>query len=311
MTSTRRSRQQRKLRRQPRLRRAESSSILSVPRLQIPRTAKRRRRRNKGALRLPTAALRKLILTSRWVSLFLLVVCVLALGLIGMDESFYLTTIPVEGVSSVPASEIVEASGLGGAHIFAVHPGDAAAGITAVPGVISATVTLEWPNAAHIRIVEDTPIAVWEQGDEKYWINDRGVLVPARVDVPALLHIQSDQPAPSAPSAAKLSPAGAEDGAESATEETAELFVPPDILQGALQLRELRPNIDRLSYSPSGGLSFEDGRGWRVYFGSGTDMDQKLVVYETMVDYLLEQGQSPVYISVSNQEKPYYLANDS
>ncbi|MFW6183768.1 MAG: cell division protein FtsQ/DivIB, partial [Chloroflexota bacterium] len=159
-------------------------------------------------------------------------------------------------------------------------------------------------------IAEETPVAVWEQGDEQYWVNERGVLVPARVDVPALLHIQSDQPAPSVATTAKLSPSDAEEE-EDATEEAAELFVPPDILQGALQLRELRPNIDRLSYSPSGGLSFEDGRGWRVYFGSGTDMDQKLVVYETMVDYLLEQGLSPEYISVSNQEKPFYLANDS
>ncbi|MFW5940799.1 MAG: cell division protein FtsQ/DivIB [Chloroflexota bacterium] len=310
MTSTRRSKQQRKLRRQPRLRRAESSSILSIPRLEIPRTAKRRRRRNKGVLRLPTAALKQVILTSRWISLFLLVVCVAALGLIGTDEDFYLTTIPVEGVSSIPAAEIVEASGLGGAHIFAVHPGDAAASIMSVPGVISATVRLEWPNAAHVSIAEETPVAVWEQGDEQYWVNERGVLVPARVDVPALLHIQSDQPAPSVATTAKLSPSDAEEE-EDATEEAAELFVPPDILQGALQLRELRPNIDRLSYSPSGGLSFEDGRGWRVYFGSGTDMDQKLVVYETMVDYLLEQGLSPEYISVSNQEKPFYLANDS
>ncbi|MFW6183246.1 MAG: cell division protein FtsQ/DivIB, partial [Chloroflexota bacterium] len=152
MTSTRRSKQQRKLRRQPRLRRAESSSILSIPRLEIPRTAKRRRRRNKGVLRLPTAALKQVILTSRWISLFLLVVCVAALGLIGTDEDFYLTTIPVEGVSSIPAAEIVEASGLGGAHIFAVHPGDAAASIMSVPGVISATVRLEWPNAAHVSI---------------------------------------------------------------------------------------------------------------------------------------------------------------
>jgi hypothetical protein len=85
-------------------------------------------------------------------------------------------------------------------------------------------------------------------------------------------------------------------------------FVPHDVLAGALQLKQLRPNIDRLYYRPSSGLSYQDGRGWRVFFGTGTDMSQKLVVYETIVEELLAQGLTPQYVSVSNQEKPYYLA---
>ena len=85
-------------------------------------------------------------------------------------------------------------------------------------------------------------------------------------------------------------------------------FVSPEVLAGALQLKALRPNIDRLFFRPSGGLSYQDGRGWRVYFGSGTDMVQKLAVYETIVDELLANGLTPQYVSVSNQEKPYYLA---
>ncbi|MEM7118732.1 MAG: hypothetical protein AAF614_40315, partial [Chloroflexota bacterium] len=84
------------------------------------------------------------------------------------------------------------------------------------------------------------------------------------------------------------------------------LKVPQEVLAGALQLRELRPNIERLYYRPAGGLSYEDGRGWRVYFGTGSDMQQKLVVYETIVEDLVARGLSPSYISVSNQKKPYY-----
>jgi hypothetical protein len=80
------------------------------------------------------------------------------------------------------------------------------------------------------------------------------------------------------------------------------------VLEGALMLRQLRPNIDTLYYRPSSGLSYQDGRGWRVYFGTGTDMQQKLVVYEAIVAELLAQELTPTYISVSNQEKPYYMA---
>jgi hypothetical protein len=86
-------------------------------------------------------------------------------------------------------------------------------------------------------------------------------------------------------------------------------FIPQDVLAGAEQLRELRPNIEKLYYRGDSGLSYQDGRGWRVYFGSGTDMNQKLVIYETIVEELLARGLTPQYISVSNQEKPYYRAN--
>ena len=75
-----------------------------------------------------------------------------------------------------------------------------------------------------------------------------------------------------------------------------------------MQLRELRPNIDRLFYRPAGGLSYQDGRGWRVYLGTGQNMHQKLVVYETVVEDLLSRGLQPEYIGVSNQERPYYKA---
>lgn len=324
--SGRRSRHGRKLRKQPR-RRVESGSAFRIPSLQVPRTARKRRRRNRIAVRFPTAALKRIVFSSRWVSLFLLALCVFALVTVGLDEGFYLTTIPVDGVASIPASEIVEESGLAGIHIFAADPVEAADNIAVIPGVISATVSLEWPNSALIRIREDTPIAVWQEGDQTYWINNDGELVPARVDVPGLLHIRANvaeedngRDAPSGeidmPAEIEASPAGETEGeaslaGETETEGLETPFVPEDVLQGALQLRELRPNIDVLDYDISGGLSFQDGRGWRVYFGTGTNMAERLAVYETLVDHLLAAQETPVYISVSNQEKPFYLARDS
>ena len=302
----------RKLRKQPRMQRINAASAISMPRAQVPPTARRRRRRNRWRLRLPTAAFKQLFVTSRWISLLLLLLTAAALTLIGLDESFYLTTIPVQGVSSIPPAEIVNASGLGGAHIFGVEPSAAADQITDIPGVISATVTLEWPNQAQVRIEEDTPVAVWEQGDERYWVNAEGELVPARVDLPGLLHIRAE----GAGAAAVLTPVSmdgtetAEEAPETETEERT-LFVPDEVLRGALQLRELRSNIDLLYYDMSGGLSYQDGRGWRVYFGAGTDMEQKLVLYEQLVEHLLERGVQPVYISVADQETPFYLAGNN
>jgi cell division septal protein FtsQ len=246
-----------------------------------------RRKRNRGGLRLPTVAIKRAVLTSRWISGGLLALCLYALMVIGRDDRFRLMSIPVEGAVSIPPSEVVSVSGLAGRHIFSADPNKAAAAIGELPGVITATVSLSWPNKVAISLSEDTPIAVWEQAGQQYWITADGLLIPARLNTDGLLTI-----------------------AAAAGEGMGELnHIPLDVLNGALQLRQLRPNIDRLVYRSSDGLSYHDGRGWQAYFGSGTDMAQKLSVYETLVADLVGRGLTPVYISVSNESKPYYLAN--
>ncbi|MFZ0545406.1 MAG: FtsQ-type POTRA domain-containing protein [Candidatus Promineifilaceae bacterium] len=274
----------RKLRKQPKVRRAEATAPALLPKVVIPKTAKKRRTRNKRTVQLPSTALKRVVTSSRWISLSLLAICVAALVLIGTDDSFYLDLIPVEGAATIPPSEIVQASGLSNIHIFSADPNAAAAKIQALPGVISTTVMLEWPNQVQIKVAEEAPIAVWEQGGQQYWVDENGRLIPARVRTVGLLLIQSEINEP--------------------LEDVD--FIPTDVLDGALQLKALRPNIDQLYYRPAGGLSYHDGRGWRVYFGIGEDMAQKLTVYERIVEDLLDRGLTPEYVSVSNQERPYY-----
>ncbi|MCA9958587.1 MAG: FtsQ-type POTRA domain-containing protein [Anaerolineales bacterium] len=291
-----------RLRKQPKMRRVQSAHVMPVPQVSVPSTAKQRRRRNNQRFHLPKVALKQFIFSSRWISLSLLSLMVFALYLVGMDTHFYLTMIPVEGVWSVPAAEVVTASGLAGTHIFAADPVHAAEQITQVPGVISATVTLSWPNQILVQVGEDKPIAVWREAGRDYWVTENGRIIPSRVSTLGLLQIEAEGVGETA-----VVTTTSTDATES--DELAPDFIPNDVLAGALQLRELRPNIDKLYYRPSSGLSYQDGRGWRAYFGVGTDMAQKLAVYETIVADLVGRGLTPVYISVSNQEKPYYLAN--
>lgn len=278
-----------RLRKQPKLRRTQAAGNPTIPKIVVPPAAKKRKRRNRQSVNLPFKAVKQFIISARWMSLALLAVCIWVIGLIGQDESFYLKSIPVTGNVSFSAADIIAGSGLGDAHIFAADPNEAAARIGDLPGVISATVTLDWPNQATIAISEDTPVAVWVQQNDRYWVNETGDLVPARMGTTGLLTIEAEQESPFGE----------------------DLFLPDDVLRGALQLRELRPNIDHLYYRSGNGLSYQDGRGWRVYFGSGLDMAQKLAVYETLVEDLMSRSITPSYISVSNQEKPYYMLNGS
>ena len=277
-------RKSRKLRKQPKVRRAEVAAPALLPKVVIPKTAKKRRSRNKRPFHFPTAALKRVATSARWISLSLLLICAASLALVGYDETFYLDLIPVEGTLTIPPSEIVQASELSNIHIFSADPNAAAARIQDLPGVVSTTVTLQWPNQVQIQVAEEAPVAVWDQGGQQYWIDENGRLIPARVRTVGLLHIQSELSEP-------LNDID---------------FIPVEVLKGAMQLKELRPNIDQLYYRPAGGLSYVDGRGWRVYFGIGLDMAQKLTVYERIVADLLARGLTPEYISVSNQERPFY-----
>jgi hypothetical protein len=339
-----------KLRKQPKKRRTYSSSAVNFPRLNVPDTARKRRRRQKTeGVRFGLATLKRIVFSSRWVSLGLLALTLFALVIIVQERRFYLTYIPVEGAVTLAPEEIVAASNLAGSHIFAADPSKAAADIATLPGVISSTVSLKWPNQVYIEITEEAPVAVWQENDLTFGVTSGGRLIPVGFPITGLLQI-----IPETGSITAVAPAGAEEeliaGEETAMVEEALVveedvtldegveegvetvddnandgeaagsegedtglepsiaFVPQEVLQGALHLRELRPSINELYYRPSEGLSYQDGRGWRVHFGTGTDMNQKLVLYETILDDLLTRDINPVYISVSNKNKPYYLA---
>lgn len=300
-----------RLRKQPTMRRVQSAQAVRLPRLSVPETPapprrrkQRQRQRQQGSF--SWGWLRTLVFSARWMSLGLLSLTLFALYLAATERDFYLTTVPVSGTVSIPAGEIVAASGLGGAHIFAADPTEAARRIAELPGVVSSKVTLAWPNEVMIEIVEDTPIAIWQEGAQQYWITRYLQLIPARTPAIGLLTIEYEAPPtpPAEDDELELELVG--EGETAVSPNAAIGFISEDVLLGALQLRQLRPNIDKLYYRPASGLSYEDGRGWRAYFGTGTDMNQKLSVYETIVADLLARQIQPAYVSVSNQEKPYY-----
>lgn len=294
------------------MKRVQNAHTLRSPRMvapDVPKTAKKRRQRNRRQAALPTTAIKGFVFSARWLSLGLLLFTIFALYVAATQENFYLTTIPVEGTITIPPSEIVSVSGLAGSHIFAADPHEAATRIAELPGIVSSKVKLAWPNEVYIEIVEDSPIAIWQEGSEQFWITKESQLIPARTHAIGLLTIEYEvPPTPSVMDESLEGEGETVDGVETAVSPQANVgFIPEKVLLGALQLRQLRPNIDKLYYRPSGGLSYQDGRGWRAYFGDGTDMNQKLVVYETIIADLAARGIQPQYVSVSNQEKPYYL----
>ncbi len=240
------------------------------------------RPRGEGGLKfsLPAVSLEGLM---TWRSLSI-GICALLVGLLawaGTDSHMYVQGINLGGASLVPQDEIYAQSGLANVHAFWINPEQAAENIKAIPGIQDATVSVQWPATINVVVVERVPQALLIDGSRTWWVDRTGARYASRGELPGLLPIVND----------------------SKTEVTS---LPTEAIQGALQLRELRPNIEQLYFDFEHGLSYQDGRGWRGYFGTGTDMAQKLAVYESLVADLQENGITPKLIDVTKPLSPYY-----
>ena len=238
-------------------------------------------------LRLPS--LPRIVWSWRLASALLAVLLGGMLAWLLFDPGMYITGINLGGSALVPGQEVYARSGIAGQHIFWVDPEKVKENVEAVPGIAAAQVEVEWPNTVTILITERIPVVTWIENDQEWWVDADGERFEARVRLDGLLPITVDDV-----------------DARPALNAAAERPVPAEAVAGALQLRELRPNIELLHYDSIRGLSYQDGRGWRGYFGVGLDMPQKLAVYERLVDDLLAQGIQPVTISVENALAPYY-----
>jgi hypothetical protein len=212
-------------------------------------------------------ALPQLRLSWRMSSLTMVVLLGVMLVRLMSDPRMYISGVNLGGSALVPGQEIYAAAGIAGQHIFWVDPAE-----------------VQWPATVTIVVSERIPVVSWAEGTQTWWVDADGQKFPARTKLTGLLPITVDDAA--AGIVGKMAP--------------------PAAVAGALQLRQLRPNIDLLHYDAQHGLSYVDGRGWRGYFGVGGDMPQKLAVYEKLVADLLARGIQPKTISVESYQAPYY-----
>ncbi|MBI4770932.1 MAG: FtsQ-type POTRA domain-containing protein [Chloroflexi bacterium] len=201
---------------------------------------------------------------------------------------FFVYDFELAGANFVPAVDIYEAADVDTDQIFWIDAASVQARIAAMSGIKEAAVRVTWPARLQVTVEERAPVVSWQQGGQSQWVDGDGVAFEQRADLPGLLPIQVDAAAapleviPDTP------------------------VVPVEAVAGALKLRELRPNIELLHYDSLHGLSYQDGRGWRGYFGVGGDMGMKLKVYETLVANLLNRQILPTVVSVENVDAPYY-----
>jgi hypothetical protein len=232
----------------------------------------------------------------RWVSLFLALTGTALLVFIFITPIFYVTSAQIGGLRYVPTGEVYTSAGIAYQHILFVDPAEVERRVLLSPSIQTAQVMVGWPAQVTIVVREREPALIWEQGGESYWVDVNGNLMQLRAELPTLVRVINEG------DAIPFRCSGSTCSGDSSTS----AGIDSAVVLGAQQLKTLRTNIDVLYYDPVHGLSYQDGRGWRGYFGTGTDMDVKLAVYETLVADLVARGVQPIRIDVSNLSAPYY-----
>ena len=132
------------------------------------------------------------------------VVVALALGvwLVWAGPLLAVSTVRVDGVSTLPADQVREAAGIAdGTPLLQVDVEAAEARVAALPQVASVEVTRGWPQSVVITVVERVPVAVVGEPGQRTLVDAEGVLFDSvSGDPPAgVVPLVVDEPGPGDP----------------------------------------------------------------------------------------------------------------
>jgi cell division septal protein FtsQ len=220
----------------------------------------------------------------RVVSGLLMLVLIGALALFFFSDAFYVRGVAVGGLETMTVNELYALLQVDGLHVFWLDPDAIRADLLKSPTIASANVIVGFPpNPIQIIVEEREPALVWEQAGAASWIDLQGRVMRQREDRHTLLRIQADP----------------------LLEGNVGANIDPQIVTSAIQLRDLLPNVAAFRYHPDKGLGFNDPRGWEVWLGVGADMQQKILIYNAIVDDNAAQNIVPNEINLVNTHRPY------
>jgi len=221
---------------------------------------------------------------------------------------FKVETFSLEGITRISQVDIEAALRLTGRSIFEIDSLKISKTLQAAfPELSALTVFVGFPKTVAITAVERTPLVAWMVDDAVLWIDAEGVIMPARGETPDLLTIQSNIQPPSTVYA--IDGMDLQQGIFTIQVNPINGIkkMDPQVLQAVLTLGARLPAHTVLVFHEMRGLGWKDTRGHDVYLGFSLDnVDQKIVMVESIESQLDKQGIRPAMISVEFLHQPYY-----
>ncbi len=239
----------------------------------------------------------------RLASAILAVLFLCVLILLTNLEQFRVKQPVLVGFERITATDLESALLVTGEPVFAIDPEEVQSTLQAAfPDLSNITVHVNFPANLIISASERVPVISWEQDETVQWIDAEGVLFPPRGDQIVPLTIMSDSNPPMVLNPTPVEKTNTDDEYIKTPDK-----VKPEFILAAQKLSEQLGTGAAIIYSESNGLGWGDPRGWKVYIGSTLEnLDEKIKVYNTLVDKLSAEGAQPTMINLEFIDAPYY-----
>lgn len=226
--------------------------------------------------------------SNKWriLSGLLAVSTLMAMILLSQSVFFRVSAIQVEGLERFTVGEIAQAINLTGTSIFFINPARISEDLRLTyPGLSDIEVKISWPAGVTISLQERYPVLAWNWDGHVRWVDKDGVAFDAHDPGLDVIQVQSNMLPPT----------------------VQDRFVDPRLVDAVSALEPQIPEEVDLVFDQEHGLGWYDPRGWVVYFGfNDEDVEQKIVVYQALVDYLQGKGIRPKMINVEYLDSPYF-----
>jgi cell division septal protein FtsQ len=208
---------------------------------------------------------------SHYLAFLLIAVSLAGMAFLFTDSSFQAATPTISGTHYLDADLILQQAHLDGKNIYTIDPTIVANRInTFMPQVKKVGIRLGLPNKVAITITEREPVMVYGRGNKTQWADQEGHLFDATTDI-ATLPVLVDEDGSASPDGKHLNPA---------------------IWQAMHEIVTTIPEINQFHYRDVYGLFFISPEGWRVYLGDGENMQEKLAMWQTIRQQLLQDNRS-------------------
>lgn len=232
---------------------------------------------------------------------------------------FRVTTIEIKGTERINPEEVQASFKFQQEPIFEVVPDEICRTINqAFPEFKEVRVTAVFPNRITITLKERKPILAWKSSDGSIWVDEEGIIIPARGNFGSLLTIESS-----------TLPVFSNSPSEDDTEPEIDKFhkkrnywklpkysmtwfeyhrnIEPGLFNAILRLHQYIPNESVFLFDVHRGLGWNDTHGWKIFVGLDLEkINEKMLAYERIVSELTNRGIRPALVSVEYLHAPYF-----
>lgn len=247
----------------------------------------------------------------RAASLLMVAMMMACLVLIWQAPVFKVTTVQAAGLQRLTTSDLNTVMKSVGKSVFTLNPDQLDRTLRqAFPELSKIAVRVNLPASVKVVVTERQPVIDWVQDGNERWVDADGISFPVRGTISdTLVQVEGHGTIPSIhqPAVQDQQDAIAEQIASLGGPNKPTLQLSPDLVSAILALSAKMPADTKLVYDSDHGLGWNDPMGWEVYFGAeDADMEMKLVIYQTLVERLQNEGIQPALISVEYIHAPYY-----